>query len=190
MAKNKKGDLSPALQIADIFWSNCSQRGGEASYAHLESAMKHAVILAIDFGLEFGQDDFKIFEKKYMMGHWAATPGNPDEVYAEGFYSRASKARNVSACRSFEKFRGREPYILGGKRICVGAKFHWNGEEVECTSFPNGKDYLVACSYKTPADGRRINHIYKIKRSDLKGLEKRTKPRDLERQVSFEKVWG
>jgi len=114
--------------------------------------MHRAVILAIDSGMRFDNDDFiKIARDMPRLG-----------FHDEGIYSLAIKSGNISACRAMEFGFGRKPFIakfpvmyLGGRDLCrqkgriaVGTQFRWDGKNVTVTSFAADGESLTACAYK------------------------------------------
>jgi len=178
---------SPAIQILDLVWSK-SQKGkrNDYSYRILNGSMQKALKLAIYSGMEFWQDDFNYINQHFRFGYWG---GADNGGFAESFYALAVYHNNTSACKAFEFWKKRKPYITDNVsqswgmsssnhkrgRLAVGSQFMWNDQKVIVTSFPEDAKNLVACSY-TPYEfdkgytsgGHKIKHIYKINRKDLR----------------------
>ena len=168
---------SPAKNIADVIWNGCLDymNMNDHSWRKLNDAMREAVSLSIRAGLTFDRDDFQTFEETYRMSHW----GHSGDGY-EHFYCLAVESKNASACKSFEAFKQREPFMLDDQRIYVGRKFTWNEEKVECTSFPSDKHYVIACSYPdSTSHPRKIKHHYRISQDDLRKARKAKKEKQI-----------
>lgn len=173
-------ELSPARQLVDLVWENNQKAISGHSWQRLNRSMRHAVVVAIDAGLPFNLDDFEFFSNNYRMYRWGgSSDGNS---VGERFYGLAVEERNMSACKSFENWKKRKPFIFQKERIYVGKEFKWNNEIVMCTSFSEEDNYLVACSYKDkPKDDysrTKIKHRYKITIEELKKEEKKLKTID------------
>lgn len=82
----------------------------------------------------------------------------------------AAQANNISACRSFEDWKERKPFMLDGERIYIGREFQFCNRKVTCTSFAKDGSYIIACSYRDlPEDSpKKIERICKIRRHELK----------------------
>lgn len=173
---------SPAMQLLDHVWRN-EWHGAGRSWERLNSAMKEALALAIDHLFRFNEGDFAEFGDRFRFGRWG---GADSGGFAEGFYSRAcavhdtfgrSHGPNRSACISFEKWKGREPFIykdrscISGVRLACGSRFYWMPDSkagtlpllVTATSFAADGLSLTACTYKdTEGYERKIDRRFKI----------------------------
>ncbi len=165
----KKG--SPAMQLMNLVWMSNGHRMGRSS-DRVDHAMREAMCLAIKYGFEFAPGDFAAMSERYGASC-------PESLYklACQVPSRYSAGRrygcNRSACISFERWKKRKPFILdGSQRLSVMAWFEWYGEQVECTSFSEGGEHLVACSYKEqPIESpkpEKVLHRYRITVADLR----------------------
>jgi hypothetical protein len=98
---------------------------------------------------------------------------------------QAVESSNTTACISFEKYRGRGPFVFGGRRLHVGSVFEWAGvHNVIVTSFADDGLSLIACTYK---DGARrvVDKRMRITLDELKIAEKGRAANDrLAREVS------
>ncbi len=157
------------------------QRAGPHRMNH---AWAQTLIAAIESGMRFEPEDFgKIY--CYFNGREWMGRGNGR---GERFYWHAVGFRNVSACRSFENWRGRQPFIVDGvtsyscglwtghdfrrrDRATVGCVFEWQGKHVTVASFAedgesmaavhrewNGKRYAIAHRFKITHAGLRKAH--------------------------------
>lgn len=172
---------SPAMRLLELVWMSNGHGMGRSS-CRVDAAMYTAMHLAIEYGFEFAPGDFEEMSRKYGI------------TGPEGLYRLACEVRtrystgrrygaNRSACRSFERWQKRKPFIIdGSQRLAVGARFVWYGEQVECTSFSAGGEHLVACSYKEQQLGahgpEKVLHRYRITVADLR--ERRAAARKLQ----------
>lgn len=154
---------SPAYRLLKHVWASQGEGMGH-SWDRLNDAMQTALSLAIRSGMAFDVDDFRRFSSDFNSGYWIGAGG-------EGYYAMAvgsgvwsgsrSHGPNPSAYQSFEKWRGRKPFIVrmnaGDEktvRLSVGQRFGWHVKlksraEVTVTSFADGPDaHVIACSYK------------------------------------------
>lgn len=151
---------SPAYALIALVWDNSSHRGGP--WNRLNTAMQHAVHLAIDGGLTFAKGDFSKLLKDFRGGYWFGADNG------EWFYARAIAESNTSAAQAYEHYRGRKPFIADGvtparygsvakerkrERLAVGFQFTWRNRRVTVTSFAKDGSYLTACSYTNVDDG-------------------------------------
>lgn len=137
------------------------------------NALISGIRLAIESGMKFELNDFERIPRRYYGYEWF---GSKEKEY---FYSIASKSNNLSACESLELLMNREPFILMGKRIYVGAQFQWQGTNVKCTSFADGSFYLIACQYGWINARLVILKRFKITQEDLAGKRGSTVTRGL-----------
>ncbi len=168
---------SPALHLIRHMWENVCDTLPH-SWRIVNGSMHQVVKLAIDGGLRWGLGDFATVAKDFRIGYWGGNNGD-----SEGLYSCAVESGNLSACLSFEAWKGRKPFIFHGKRISVGYDFRWAGERVTCTSFADDGASLIATSYKpreTDGDGyergrRTPLHVHRISHADIKAAQKKAK---------------
>ena len=168
-------EQSPAIQLIEIVawqcpYSSKPYRIAQRSRRQWDAALHSALRLAISAQLFFAPDDMSHIYKTYPF-RWQA--GNGDN-WGEDFYSLAVQCGNRSAAISFERMKGRKPFIWPGRvrhgsvvrendRLSVGDRFEYRGEYVEVTSFNDDTGFLVACSYasftrRVPVHRHRITH--------------------------------
>lgn len=160
-----KTDDSAALRFLLMMWENDGEAFGGHSWTRLNSGMFRTLALAVGHGFKFGLDDFSRLSGLFNFGYW----GGADGGFAERFYTLAcgvgghgdaTHGVNLSACRSFEAWKKREPFILkdrdcpSGRRLAVQSRFAWQGEWVTVTSFADDGASLTACTYKDSAPGK------------------------------------
>lgn len=167
--------FSPAMKFISTFWNEAPRE----SYRIFNSGMHQSVQLAIESGMKFNLDDFAYLASNYKFGYWAGKDGG---MYGEGFYSDAVRIGNISACLSFEQWRGREPFIWLGERIYLGRVFPWLNhneiiERIRCTGFSRDGLSLRACAYEPKlrhlghiSVGHKVREIYKITKADIRRL--------------------
>jgi len=188
--------ISRVLELLDLVWMSQGDTAGHGhSWRRLNAAMQDAIRLAIDSGMEFGEDDFEVIKRKYSSEYW---------LHIEGCYSRAIEAQhgpNPSAYQAIEKYLGRKPFIVQRRwndtrklRLYEGARFYWSDDMkseafVKVTSFGtvertvNGIKATVpcaiACSYKTKSrDGYepdKVDRVFKITHDDIAAYHKAVK---------------
>lgn len=162
---------SPAMQLLETVWVNNGYRMGR-SWTRVDCAMNAAMRLAIEYGLEFAVDDFATSEREFGIGGevFYTLACHPPRRHSS---SHGRYGPNPSACRSFERWKKRKPFIIdGSQRLAVGAVFEFYGEQVECTSFSENGEHIVACSHKPEPDGRigsssKVLHRIRITIADL-----------------------
>ena len=149
---------SKVITLLDLVWSNTNAAVGH-SHERLNHAMRNALELAIGSGFEFAAADVKYIRSNYRSHFWI---GETDEW----IYTLAVKVGNMSAIKSFEKYKDREPFIaakvevgsngdylhLAGnrqkERLAVGFNFMFEGRKCTVTSFAKDQSFLTAYSYK------------------------------------------
>lgn len=173
MAK-KKIELSPAHVLVAHVWANVQEATGH-SWQRLNSSMHSAVMLAIEAGLRFDETDIRAFYRDMRGGYWFGQGDGMGE--GEQFFTRACKYGNDSAARSFEAWKGRSPFVLGGSRLSVGSDFVWFADgprkaplRVTVTSFTVEGTALTACSYKSGE--RKVARRLSITLEEIKTAEK------------------
>lgn len=188
MKKAKEPEPSPVVAMLDMVYREANSATSH-SWGRLNHAMRSALSLAIGGGFKFELGDFKHVLANYRAGCWIGES-------SEWCYAQAIAENNLSAAKSYEEFRAREPFIADGvnvrnnhnsfahmvgdrqkERLHVGASFKWQGQKVEVTSFSdvgsfravnNGQSYVVACSYEEVDEYRRkIKKRFKITREDI-----------------------
>lgn len=176
---------APAYQLIAHVWEHCPYHGD--SWNRLNTAMQHALHLAIDAGLTFDKNDFDKMLKDFRGGRWFGADDG------EWFYVEAVVASNTSAAQAYEHYRGRKPFIADGvtparygsvaqerkrERLAEGFRFNWKGKVVTVTSFAKDGSYLTACSYKTPPEGSYKHEVakrYRITVADIQADRKERK---------------
>lgn len=93
-----------------------------------------ALRLAYQAKLIFGEDDFATLDRTFGIGYWIGD--------LEGSYATAIHRGHPSAVVSWEKWWGREPFMLDGERVYVGKGIVWDGASWTCTSIE--KDFIRA----------------------------------------------
>ncbi|MBU0778102.1 hypothetical protein KKF82_07575 [Patescibacteria group bacterium] len=155
---------SAVIQLLRLVWDNANAATGK-SYTRLNQSMWDALRVAIDGGFSFDPDDYNTISEDFRFSRWG---GVDKGGFAERFYECACVVDNVSACRAFEKWKGRNPVVAddvkydhfavslstnrcGGSRkrarLCVDAKFPWDARTVTVTSIASEPTRVVACSY-------------------------------------------
>ena len=181
----KKEKRSTAIQLLDLVYENANQATGH-SWERINYAMCTALELAIGAGFEFAEGGMAHIFANYKSGYWLGET-------SEWIYSAAIRNGNMSAIKSFEAARKREPFIAdyvtatgyrsnfvhcGGRwkreRLHVGATFPWKGATVTVTSFADDQQSLTACSYKEVASHPgsaymkdKVDRRFKITRADI-----------------------
>ena len=204
MAKRKEPEdtRSAVIKLLDLTWQNANAKTS-FSYERLNHSMANAVSLAIGAGFAFAEDDIKLIRANYRSSYWI---GESDEW----MYCEAVAVGNMSAIKSYEKWKKREPFIAeqvdiqmrrhnayqhgsGSRqkeRLVVGATFKWQGAPVKVTSFSSDQSYINCCSYKRIKGqygySEKIDKRFKITRSEL--LEGRAF--DRERRTLIDRIRG
>ena len=135
--------MSDAMKLMELVWRG-NAKAARFSWERLNHAMWKALHLAIANGMNFAEGDFAEIKKRFGMSYWGINNGH---MLGEGFYYAACTTGNLSACRSFEAWKGRGPFIVdqvdpcayGGSpglhrasdrkrgRVAVGCRFPWKG---------------------------------------------------------------
>lgn len=111
-----KESRSAALVLVEHVWNHI-QEATAHSWQRLNWAMSDAVTLAIRAGLEFDAGDFEHIADNFRPGYWMG------ETMGEYLYVAAVTAGNLSACKSFEQWKERPAFVLGGRRLTHGSTF-------------------------------------------------------------------
>lgn len=149
---------SAVIRMLELVWGQAT-KGPNWSWERLNQGLWGAVYLAVDAGFEFNRGDIgRMFRERqdtpkgFRAGYWL----RPERVYSAAVNGRHGV--NMSVCRMVEDYLKRKPFLVGeyGKkskrRIAVGTRFTWYGEDVTCTSFSDHSKHLTACSYVYPKD--------------------------------------
>lgn len=107
-----RSKMSPARALVMLVWDNCKAQ----SWIRLNHTMQAALSLAISSGMKFDEADIETIYQATRGHFWFGSRAETQ------FFSLAVESGNVSACRAWEDFAGRTPYILGGKRLYIGAQ--------------------------------------------------------------------
>jgi hypothetical protein len=172
--------------ISHVWEHNCEEVSH--SWRTVNASMHTAVSLAITSGLTFVPDDFRRVYDEMRGSYWF---GQYDRgSYGEGFYVTACKEGNASACKSFEAWKERPPFVFGGKRLYVGSQLAWgDAKYLKVTSFAENGESLVACSYKTDEESmggygaeHKIDKRITISIKEMREAERKTRAKNAARQ--------
>lgn len=157
--ENKK---SPAVQLYELAMQYEGYQQGKSNlrYSHAKGSI---VRYAVEYGLQFFEDDFK------------ELPGCEEGNYAVACGSKR-EFENRSAALAMEKAWGRKPFLLRDpekktpERMYVGRWFLWfGGMNLCCTSFNDANKYFVACQYENNrCYGDKPVKVFKITHDDIK----------------------
>lgn len=159
---------SPALSFVGMIWDLAQQETGH-SWTRFNGSLRQALMNAIEAGLIFHDDDFKFMADHWRAGYWF---GQDNAGLGEGIYARAVKYRNFQACRSFEKWIGREPFIFDGERLSVGSDVDIPGGRWEVTSFAKDGQSAVICQHEWKDEKRKIKSRSKLTLERVRGLSR------------------
>lgn len=181
--------LSPAAQFVSIVY-NHSGHLKSGSDVQWDGCQQDALFLAIRAHLPFEPDDMQWIHRNC---HFTWHAGNSDN-WGETYYSVAVSCGNRSASRSFEKMKGRKPFIWkwevnhhgAGRgrqgrvndRLSVGDTFYCRGKLLTVTSFDDKNGRIVCCAYKHRERDERgflvgslkVEHVYKLTLKELRTL--------------------
>lgn len=164
--KKKHTGISPAIRLLLMAWAqNCKAIAYSRDREH--SAMDQAWELAITGGFVFNENDLVNIEKETPASYHQPRNvfGHFGDFAFEHCYEMAVRFGNIGACRAFEAYLKRPPFIadhvsvpydsrysrLSGNRarsrLALRYSFRHKGEDVFVTSFSECGGYLVACSY-------------------------------------------
>ena len=143
---------SPAIQLIRLVWDNVVHHRKKTSWTRVDFAMGWALKLAIKSGFRFARSDFETMAREFTI-----TVNELHYTLACGvdIYGHSHCYENLTAAVAFETWKNRNPFILQTQphylvrhRIAVGSRFPWYGTWVNCTSFAEDGQSLIACSYK------------------------------------------
>lgn len=170
-AKKAEKKLSVVVTLFHLLWGQNRTR----SWREENDALQSTLSLAIRARLAFEPDDFKTVYDEFKGGYWMGE--------AEHYYTKACEDKNASACQSFEKWKGRPPFIFNSSRLHIGSVFTFDKKTLHVTSY--GKDhrghYLGCVTYKNTdaaTYGRKVDKRIKVSLAELKaGEPKRNIPK-------------
>lgn len=167
----KEQEQSPGLQHVLHVYKHATRKSWQCLNESLSTALKNA----IRSGMKFNIDDVSAFPQK---GYW---------FHGENAYAQACGAGrgtdNTSFCLSYESHCNRKPWLWPEAtktpaRLYVGAKFTWNNQTVEVTSFNDANGSLTACAYaKKEEYPRRPIKRYTITHSEMMEVRKQADAR-------------
>lgn len=184
---SKHREDSPAVFLLSVVWEFWGHKAPH-SWARLNFSMSRALSLAINSGLEFYEEDFSVISERFCSGRWLGAD-------RELFYSSAASSSpqsswpNLSACRAWEKWVGRKPFMIqeapsAKNRVYVGLHMAWEGQRVTVTSFSKDGKSFIACSYKEPPEGEpytyKVQKRYRITQEMLKERNLKMFPKEEE----------
>jgi hypothetical protein len=140
-------------------------RGGAKSFRRLNSGLRTVLAAAIETSLPFALEDFYDVFTRFGGCYWFG------ESRGEGFYRIAVEGNHLSACRSFEHWKMRKPFMWQGKRLACSSAFRWDGQDVTVTSIADDGLSLTACSY-TGKSPRKVKRRYSITHKQLRAANR------------------
>lgn len=169
---NTAGSDSLAITMLRAFY----EAGQRVSAREFGYGMGKALTACFHLGLRFEKNDIEVFARS-LGGNEAFGAGG-----GEGYYTDAIEIGNDSACRSFEAFFNRPPFIYNGKRLHIGSHVRWENQWVTITSFSGHGDtaVVVACSYTYTRSvylgdrrcERKIDRRFRLTLNDVREAEK------------------
>jgi len=170
--------VSVALDFVGAVYHN-AHPGSKHSWRKLNASLREALTLAIKSEMLFVPAEIAWIHRNYQGGFWFGS--------GEWILRAACLAGNSSAASSFNHWKKRKRFPWKGRITLYGypgcpklkylfewARFWWNDELVEVTSFNDDEGYLIACSYhrsSKPGGRKKVKHRYTITPADLE-LEK------------------
>jgi hypothetical protein len=156
--------------------------GGAKSFRRLNDALHRVLSAAITASLPFELNDFGEVYARCGGEHWFGSPAG------ERFYTEAVKVGNMSACKSFEHWVDRKPFMWQKKRLYLYSVLRWQGQQVVVTSFADDGLSLTACSYgfdgtrcpspQYPQTGKILNR-FTITHKELQAAMKELRSQDI-----------
>lgn len=146
-------ERSPGMKLIDHLLHEQFSCVGR-SKIRFDHNVQEVIILAIRAGLRFDIDDFT-----YTFGRgWGAWCIGG--MVGERAYTIAAKYRNTLACKAYEQYKGRKPFILDGARLCDDVGIRYDGRWWYVTSFKDKTSQIVLCSYSDYYDPSGDNGFY------------------------------
>jgi hypothetical protein len=126
------------------------------SYSRLNAGLWQILVSCINIGLEFQENDIETIYSECHGGYWFGASLNCKHQ-GEGLYRSANTTGNISAAKSFEKWRGRVPFISPtGERLSEGTDFKYQGLYWHVTGWNEGNDILHCAGYENSLkEGKR-----------------------------------
>lgn len=160
----KKTKDSQAIRFLQSTW-DFTNTAMPHSWQRLNHTMRDALFLALEGGFEFHVDDFKLLGPRFNAGRWRGSN-------IEAFYSLAVKLGHNQAWNAYEAWAGRTPFLVSGKRVCVGMRLCWEKVIlVEVTSFNDVDGSFTAVKYGQYPE-RNIERRFTITHALLKDAKK------------------
>lgn len=91
------------------------------SWRELNIELRRALSMAINLRFDIHVGDWDIIAKDFRYTYWASVSENGHHI-GEGHYGLAAKEHRPAAIE-YERFYGRSPFILDGKRLSCGDRF-------------------------------------------------------------------
>lgn len=127
---------SPAVRLMTLVHDHALTSGNRRGDNLFNTCMARALELVIEARMEFGIDDVATIAKL------------DDGILNEWRYSALVKSGNISACKSWEKTRRREPWRWQKARLHQGARLPWAGRDCKITTIDDRGGRIIACAYK------------------------------------------
>jgi hypothetical protein len=153
--------------VYDHHPSKSKLSGGAKSFRQLNAGLQTVLEVAFTTSLPFELTDFADIYDRCGGSYWFG------ESRGEGFYRIAAAHRHISACKSFEHWRKRKPFMWQGKRLACSSAFKWEGHDVTVTSFADDGLSLTACSYL--GKDRKPHRRFTITHKQLRAAQRKTK---------------
>ena len=162
--------MSVVIQFMNILASTAPKTFTPVAFQNSQhrfhNIMAKGLDLAIESGLIFQPDDFETLAAWPYSYH----------IFGERFYTLASKVNNVSACRSYEKYARRKPFIYKGRRLAVGSFIRWKNCLCHVTSFNKQGMMILQESYRI-GGSHHIKHTFRLSYESFhKGLKAQFAP--------------
>lgn len=152
---------SAPVQICTLAYEKAWGATGK-SWPRLNSGLYSILKAVITLGLEFQEDDIATIYAECNGGYWFGASLNCKHQ-GEGFYRAANTCGNLSAAKSFEKWRGRTPFLSQtGTRVSEGTEFKYQGLYWHVTGWGEENDVLMCAGY----DNRSKEGKRKLKKFD------------------------
>ena len=157
--------MSDATRLMDILALTNPQTSVSVAFRNSQhrfhKIMGKGLCLAIESGLVFEPNDFT------TLSAWQ----NVYHIFGERFYTLAAKVNNVSACRSYEKYARRKPFIYKRRRLAVGSFIRWKDCLCRVTSFNKQGMMILQESYRI-GGSHHVKHTFRLSYESFhKGLK-------------------